>query len=281
MRSHLAVLAAILALVGPAAAQAPATPPAPTAADWRAVDPENVLVIDTTQGRVLVELSPEIAPASVERIKTLTRRKFYNGLTFFRVIDDFMAQTGDPENRGTGGSDLPNLDPEFTFQRGRETVFNIVKPDPSRPQGFVGSVPVVSQSNSMMVMMASGKVSALGMFCPGVVGFARSEEPDSGNSQFFLMRQREARLDGKYTPFGMVLSGLDVVRKIKVGEPPAEPYDRMIRVQVMADIPAVERPTIQVQDTGGAAFRAYADRVRATKGADFTVCDLEIPVQVR
>ena len=93
--------AAVMALAAPAAAQAP-TAAAPAASDWRTPDPENLLVIDTNKGRVVVELLPEVAPAHVQRVKELTRAGFYDGRTFFRVIDQFMAQTGDPEDRGTG-----------------------------------------------------------------------------------------------------------------------------------------------------------------------------------
>ena len=103
------VLAAALLTATPALAA-----PAPT--DWRAVDAANTLMIDTNKGRVFVELYPEVAPATVARIETLARRGFYDGLTFFRVIDDFMDQTGDPKNTGEGGSDLPSLPAEFNFR---------------------------------------------------------------------------------------------------------------------------------------------------------------------
>ena len=82
----------------------PVAPPPPADSDFRTPDPENVLVIDTNQGRILVELYPQIAPQAVARVKLLARQKFYDGLTFFRVIDGFMDQTGDPTNTGTGGS---------------------------------------------------------------------------------------------------------------------------------------------------------------------------------
>ena len=97
------LLAAALAAVAPAAL---ARPRAPAAADWRTPDPESILVIDTNKGRVVVELIPEVAPGHVERLKVLARKGAYDGRTFFRVIDDFMAQTGDPKNDGSGGSDV-------------------------------------------------------------------------------------------------------------------------------------------------------------------------------
>jgi peptidylprolyl isomerase len=122
-------------------------------------------------------------------------------------------------------------------------------------------------------------VAAWGLYCPGVAGMARGEDNDSANSQFFLMRQPYPSLEKRYTAWGRVIDGLSVVRAIKVGEPVVDP-DKMIRVRLLADIPAAERPTVRVMDTGGAAFRALVQRTRTTRGADFSPCDLEIPVQV-
>src|SRR5690606_10102219 len=100
--------------------------PAPREEDhsaWVEPDPDNILVIETTKGRLIVELSPHIAPHHVERVKVLTRQGFYDGLAFFRVAENFMAQTGDPENTGLGRSSLPDLPPEFEFRRSNETPF--------------------------------------------------------------------------------------------------------------------------------------------------------------
>jgi len=95
----------------------------PDPRNWRQVDPENTLYIDTVHGRIVIELYPEIAPRHVERIKALTRLGFYDGLMFHRVIDDFMAQTGDPLGTGEGASSLPDLREEFMFRRGPEMPF--------------------------------------------------------------------------------------------------------------------------------------------------------------
>ena len=105
----------------PPVAGSPVAPGEPAAADWRTPNPDDVLVIDTNKGRIIVEMLPEVAPNHVTRIKELTRSGLYNGRSFFRVIDQFMAQTGDPEDRGTGGSDKPDLTQEFVFRRERAT----------------------------------------------------------------------------------------------------------------------------------------------------------------
>jgi peptidylprolyl isomerase len=276
---------AALLLAGAAEAQtrrapaAPAAPPSPSAADFREVDPENVLVIETNKGRIIVELAPEAAPDHVARIKQLTRDGFYNGLVFHRVIDRFMAQTGDPLGTGEGQSPYPDLKAEFTFRRDASTPFAPAANLPGQTLGFMRTLPIATQPDDMMVMRADKKVSAWGLYCPGVAGMARGEAEASANSQFFLMRQPYPSLEKRYTVWGRVIDGLAVVRAIKTGEPVVDP-DKMTRVRLLADIPAAERPTIRVMDTRGPAFRAVVERTRAAKGADFSPCDIEVPAQV-
>src|SRR3954464_12448095 len=154
------------------------------------LDKANAIVIDTTKGRIVVKLRTDLAPQHAERIKTLARDGYYNDVPFHRVIEGFMAQTGDGKNyNGTGGSKFPNLVAEFS------------------------NVP----------------------FKRGVVGMARSASNDSANSQFFIMFGDGSFLNGKYTVIGEVASGMDVVDKIKRGEPVPDP-DKMLKVQVASDI---------------------------------------------
>ena len=155
------------------------------------LDKQNAIVIDTTKGRIVVKLRPDLAPQHAERIKQLARDGYYNNVPFHRVIDGFMAQTGDGKNfNGTGGSKYPNLKAEFSnvpFKRG------------DRRHG------------------------------------ARRRSPDSANSQFFIMFADGSFLNGKYTVVGDVVSGMDVVDKLKRGEPVPDP-DKMVKVQVASDI---------------------------------------------
>lgn len=152
-------------------------------------DPENTLIIETSQGTVVIALRPDLAPKHVERIKTLARDKFYDGIVFHRVIDGFMAQTGCPQGRGTGQSQLPNLAAEFN------------------------SEPHVR----------------------GVCSMARSSNPNSANSQFFICFGDATFLDKQYTAWGNVIDGMDNVDKLARGEPPRSP-DKMITVRVAADV---------------------------------------------
>lgn len=260
---------------------APAKPAAPSAADWRIPDPNNVLVIDTNKGRIVAELDPEVAPKTVAQIRELAHENFYDGLKFFRVIENFMDQTGDPKNTGEGDSPKPNIPAEFLFRRGPDMPFALAADQTVAEVGFMKTLPVMSQSMALAPMTKDGMVSAWGLFCPGVLGLARANEPDSGNSQFFLMRAAYPALEKRYTAFGRVLSGQDVVTAIKTGEPVEEPMDRMERVRVLADIPEKDRPKVRVIDTRGAWFKAELARVRADKGADFSACDVNIPAEVK
>jgi peptidylprolyl isomerase len=265
----------------PAAVAAPAKPSGPGPSDWRTPDPNDVLVIDTNKGRILVELVPEVAPQNATRIRELAHENFFDGLRFFRVIENFMDQTGDPQNNGQGGSSKPNVPGEFTFRRGADMPFVLAADQSVAEVGFVKSLPVMSQSMMLAPMTKDQKVSAWGLFCPGVAGMARDENPDSANSQFFLMRAGYPALEKRYTAFGRVISGMDAVRTIKVGEPVADPQDRMERVRLLVDLPEKDRPKVRVIDPKGPWFKAEIARARALKGADFSACDIEIPVEVK
>ena len=241
-------------------------------------------MIDTTRGRILVELMPEVAPLHVERIRLLARRGFYDNVPWHRVIDWFMAQTGDPLGNGEGQSPYPDLKGEFTFRRDSAMPFAAVAEPSGARIGFFRSLPVQTQPDAAFALTGDGKVHGWGLYCPGVAGMARDEGNDTANSQFFLMRQAYPALDKRYSIWGMTVSGLDVVRSLRVGDGDngmvtAEP-DRMTRVRIAADIAEVERPGVQVLATDSPRFRAMVDQTRTARGADFSVCDISLPVQV-
>ena len=150
-------------------------------------DPENTLVLETSKGSVAIALRADLAPRHVSRIKELTREGFYDGVVFHRVIDGFMAQTGDPTGTGTGGSGT-HLEAEFT--------------DASHKRG--------------------------------TCSMARASDPNSADSQFFICFADSPWLDGQYTVWGEVVSGMDVVDQIKRGEPVTDP-DSIVSVKVAAD----------------------------------------------
>lgn len=167
----------MLAFVAPAYAQAP---PA---------DPANTLVIELKTGKVLIQLRPDLAPKHVERVKQLAKKGFYDGIVFHRVIDGFMAQTGDPTGTGTGGSGQAKLPAEFS------------------------ATP----------------------FVRGVIGAARTSDPNSADSQFFIVLKDSAHLNRQYTVWGQVIGdGMTHVDQIKRGEPVQNP-DKMLKVYLQSD----------------------------------------------
>jgi peptidylprolyl isomerase len=157
-------------------------------------DPENTIWMDLKQGRVVIQMFPDLAPLHVERIKLLAREKFYDNTPFHRVIEGFMAQGGDPTGTGTGGSKLPDLRAEFTTKR---------------------------------------------HFLRGTCGMARTGNPDSANSQFFIMFAPAPHLDGQYTIWGQVVQGMEFVDEIKRGSggggTVSDP-DRIVHFRVAADV---------------------------------------------
>lgn len=246
------------------------------AADWRPLDPAETLVVETSKGVILVEMRPDLAPRAVERIKLLAREGVYDGLLFHRVVENFVDQTGNPNNKDGGVSKHPDLEPEFIFRLKPGDPHFIVRRTSDAVEGFVGSTPFVGAQDLLDTNPLGRRAS--GAYCPGVAGMGRQAAVNTANSEIFFMREASRRLDGDYTVWGRAVKGLDVIRAMAVGEPPANP-DRMIRVRVAADLPAAERPRVEVLDEAGPAFRAMVDKVRAAKGADFTVCDIEIPTR--
>ena len=244
---------------------------------WRVLDPENTLLIDTSKGRLILEMRPDMAPKSVERVKLLAREKIYDGLQFHRVIAHFVAQTGNPNNKDGGGTSHPNLPPEMKFKHklGSGEIFASVRSDDA--SGFLGSVPFQSTPINDAIRSEKGILRAWGAHCPGVAGMGRNEARDSANSEMFFMLDSARDLDRDYTVFGRIVVGMDVLKSVNLGEPPAMP-DIMKSVRVLADIPTAQRPKVSVMT--GSGLSAEIEKARQKKGADFSVCDVFIPARV-
>ena len=265
-------LPAVLAFIMLAACGAQADP------NWRVVDPENLLVIETSKGRIIVELRPDLAPQAVARMKQLTREGLYDGLQFHRVIDGFVAQTGNPGNKDGGKSALPNLPPEFSAKLPQDN-YHAVANRSDGTAGFLGTLPVETSSQAEDARRGEGTTQFWGAYCPGVVGMGRDDAFDSANSEFFFMRGAARRLDRLYTVVGMTVDGIERIYELKVGEPPAEP-DTMIRARIAADIPEEERPTVTAMRAEGLEFQNFVGAIRGQRRADFSICDLRVSVKV-
>lgn len=258
---------------------------------WRTVDPENLLIIDTKYGDIGIELYPEIAPNHVAQIKALAREKFYNNVIFHRVIDGFMNQTGDGTNGdGTGDSELPNIKAEFTFRRGADMPFTLVTAkkigEAEIGIGFYKSLPIASRpsSDSVNSKENDNKVAAFGLHCKGVTSMARTNDPNSANSQFFLMRAKAEHLDTQYSIWGNTVMGYDLLEKPVVGtigQVPGWIPDRMNKVEVASDMTDEDRPKVQVLRTDHPAFTHWLKKQKKPDGSFPDVCDLAIPTRVQ
>lgn len=254
---------------------------------WRTVDPENLIIIDTKYGDIGIELFPEIAPKHVAQVKALARSGFYNNVPFHRVIDGFMNQTGDGANGdGTGDSDLPNLEAEFTFRRGSDLPFTLVTAQQVGQGeigvGFYKSLPIASQPTAQALFTKDNKVEAFGLHCKGVTSMARTSDPNSANSQFFLMRGKADHLDTQYSIWGTTVMGYDLLEKPLVGtigEIPDWMPDRMNEVEVAADMSEDERPTIQVLKTDSPAFNNWMKTQKNEDGSFPDICEISVPTR--
>ncbi len=280
------LLAAALAMTALATTETPAfAQRAPDPVKWRQLDPENTLYINSSQGPIIVEMFPEVAPRHVQRIKELTREHFYDGLIFHRVLENFMAQTGDPSGDSTGASAKPDLGQEFQFKRGGDMPFVAASQQGGTVQGFYKTLAVETYPDAQMALTSDGKVRAWALHCPGVASMARSgivngvDQVNSANSQFFLMRSPYPSLDKTYTAWGRIVWGQDAVMKFANGAPAPNP-DRMLGVRIVADMPETERVPLYVLRTDSPDFRKLVEDTRRERGADFSICDVQIPARI-
>ena len=250
---------------------------------WRGLDPENTLLLDLPAGQVVIELRPDLAPGHVERIKTLVRSGFYDGLKFHRVIEGFVAQGGDPKGDGTGGSTLPDLKAEFFSDSSKLSNFAAIGRDRMAARvGFIDGLPAAAQPESLRAFLADKSVQVWGAHCPGAMSMARSTPPDSGNSQFFLViGDARQSLDTRYTVWGYIVDGFDFTRRINRGEPPAKPTTIM-RMRIAADVAPERRPKVEVMRTESESFKSFVDAMRLRREDGFVrdLCDIKAPRRV-
>jgi peptidylprolyl isomerase len=245
----------------------------PTPADWRAVDPDNLVLIDTKYGQVAVELAPDFAPNHAARLRSLIRAHFYDGLSFYRVIDGFVAQGGIGEGTASTKdhpveaknlSQWPPLKAEFDRASTADPVFTpLGNADLMAPEvGFENGFPVARDPKDKREWL---------IHCPGTFAFARDNGPDTATSEFYVViGQSPRRLDRDLTAFGRVLSGLQYLQKLERGDPEVDSgviadvsrRDPIIRMRLASDLPASERPVLQVMRTES---KSFADAVEARR----------------
>lgn len=271
-------------LVGALAVLAPLNA---NADEWREVEPENLVVMDLSYGRVLIELAPQFAPKHAERFRALVRAKFYDGQSFYRVIDGFVAQGGVGEGDDKKFPEWPPLKAEFDAPIGDVIFTPLGSPDLfAREVGHVDGFPVGRDWDE-------GRMWVL--HCPGAVAMARDTDPDTGGTEFYVpIGQAPRRLDRNLTAFGRVLEGMQYLQKLNRGDPKvdsgvikdASKRDPIVRAQMAADMAPGERPRVQVMDTGSNEFSDFKAQ-RRNPAPDFykrvapnlDICAFNAPIQ--
>jgi peptidylprolyl isomerase len=268
-----AIIAAILLFTASAFAA-----DAPAASDWRDVDPANVVLIDTKYGETVLELYPAFAPNAVARFKALARAHFYDGQSFYRVIDGFVAQGGIGEGtQATGGAAAndarlkawPPLKAEFDRPIGPDVVFTKV----DNADLFA---PVIGHANGFPVGQDPKENREWIIHCPGTLAWARDNDPDTAATEFYVViGQAPRRLDRNLTAFGRVLSGQQYLQKLNRGDAAVDSgvigdvskRDSIISVRIASDLPKSQQPHWQVMRTDSAAFAKWKnDRINPAPG---------------
>jgi len=251
-------------------------------ANWRALDPANLIVFETTKGRILIEAYPDVAPKHYAQFKKIIQAGDLDGTTFHRVIDDFMAQGGDVSAKKGADPGWPGIPGEFTFRRdvAKTPLDAVIGPEDTGKNGYLRGFPMLTQPSFFSEMSADGLVSTSIPHCRGVLSTARTSDPNSGDTQFFLMREHSPHLDKQYTAWGQVIAGQDVVKALKKGAPGSGTVDEpdlLTSAKMAADMPEASRPKAWVLRTDTEAFAAEL----VTRG-EVDVCDLPaIPALVK
>jgi peptidylprolyl isomerase len=273
-----AALVSATVVAGTAIAEPPGDPAA-----WRKVDPENLLQFTIKRQTVLIELRPDFAPKHIAQIRKVTRDGNYDALPFHRVIDDFMAQGGEVSAVYMLPTPYPQIPAEFTFKRkvGAAKVAWVQGQGEQR-FGYLDGFIVTGQPDAAGALQ-NGEAVTYALHCPGIASMARTNEPNSADTQFFLMRQASQALDSQYTVWGRALIGLDVIRGIKAG--PAETdgrmsggtADKLSKAVMVADMPADKQPQVWVMRAESPAF---ASAIAAASASDPAAACVLPPVPV-
>lgn len=251
--------------------------------DWRRPDPNNLVYLDFKSGQVVIELSSRLAPQHVDRFRTLVRRGFYDGLTFYRVIDGFVAQAGDAFGRRESQDDMAPLAAEFETTLGDASDFAPLEAQDGYADhvGFVDDMPAAFDGERKEAWL---------LHCTGAVAFARANEKDTATTEFYITLQPHRYLDKNISVFGRVLYGMEHVQALRrvqpVGGEEQDLGEEIVSMRLEADIPASDRRPLFVLKAGVDTFDAYVEARRNRPEAFFyfrpdyvDICQLPLPVR--
>ncbi|WP_425409683.1 peptidylprolyl isomerase [Hyphococcus sp.] len=251
--------------------------------DWRALDPEYLLVIELEYGRVIVALSSQLAQNHVSQIKALARESFYDGLSFYRVIDGFVAQGGDAFETREVKTAKSALNAEFDEPYSDNMTFTPIKDlDGYTSQvGFIDSLPAGVDETSETVWH---------LHCAGAMALGRTDAKDSAATEFYIALQPQRYLDRNLSVFGRVVEGMEHLQALRRITPPQTQEDdqgeTIISMRVATDLPADQQPSLEILRSGTETFDAYVEARRNRPEAFFyhrpnhvDICALNIPVR--
>ncbi len=287
---HISYLGLVSALAVAACSQVPALAkptgeflPMEAPSDWRAVDPENLILLETPYGEVVLELNADFAPGHAEQFRALARSGVYDGEAFYRVIDGFVAQGGlqdgaDRYEPIPNENDRPISDATFV-PLGNDDLF-------AEHVGHVDGFAVGRSYNFNREWL---------LHCPGALAMARDTDPDTGGTEFYIVLDAQRYLDRNLTIFGRVIDGFEYIQKLKRGEraiesgviQPPEKGDAIMSMKVAADLPESDRPAYEVMVSDSAAFEAAKTEKRVREEDFFyrkppeilDICGFEVPVR--
>ena len=255
---------------------------ATTAEDWRAIPAEETLVIELERGKVTVALSPALAPAHVEQIRKLAREQFYDGLSFYRVIDGFVAQGGDPFGEKKIRKAKKTMKAEFETAAKDVPFTALDDTDGFAPQsGFIASLPAGHDPE---------KGTYWHLHCAGAFAFGREDGPDTAGTEFYVALQPQRYLDRNLTVFGRVIDGMEHLQALRRVSPPetkdADFGEKIISIRIDSDIPEGARAGWEILDSARPVFAEYAASRRNRPEAFFhfrpghlDLCQLPVPAR--
>jgi peptidylprolyl isomerase len=253
--------------------------------DWREIPADDLLVIELERGKVYVALSPALAPRHVAQVKKLAREGFYDGLSFYRVIDGFVAQGGDPFGEKKTKTSKKVLKAEFEGEIAKGYAFNALKD----ADGFAPSVGFIA---SQPAGYDAGAGAAWHLHCAGAFAFGREDGRDTASTEFYIALQPQRYLDRNMSVFGRVIDGMQHLQALRRVEPPTaktdDPGETIVSIRISADIPAADRTTFEILDSAAPVFMEFAEARRNRPEAFFhfrpdflDVCQFPVPVRTK
>ena len=257
---------------------------------WRTVDPEDLVHLVTNKGDVWIEIQDEFTPIHAARIRELAETNWLDWKVFHRVIDGFMAQGGGAVDNPSINAPFDPIQAEFTIRRDpNEILVNEIQERPAVPRGpmaqagYWNGFPVGTQPSALAGIVADGRVESWLLHCDGAAAMARTNDPNSGNAQFYIVRGEAEHLNTQYTVWGKVRQGQDVVESLNVGtqgQTLGFRPDIIEEFEMASDM--ADAPVVQVMDTSSPSFSAYLEALAASRdnGRLPDICSIDVPVRV-